>query len=91
MTGEERSIENQAKEHRTHREECRRKIRSSILLSVAIALAIGLWGVFFSLNLWIAIAVFAVGPLSLWDEIAGFRFHSRKLGELGADDDEGAA
>jgi cation transport ATPase len=88
MPRKERSIESRVKEHRKYREQCRRRIRPSIILSAIILAILGLWAVFLRLNVWIAIAIVAFTAFSLSQEIIGFRYHSRKLRELGFADEE---
>jgi len=83
MPRKERSIESRVKEHRKYREQCRRRIRPSIILSALILAAIGLWSVFLPLNFWIAGFILAFDAFSLGQEIYGFRYHTRKLHELG--------
>jgi hypothetical protein len=88
MPRKERSIESRVKEHRKYREQCRRRIRPSIVLSLVILLAVVLWSVFLPLNLWIAGGIVAFVAFSLGQEIIGFRYHTRKLRELGYEPEE---
>jgi hypothetical protein len=91
MPRKERSVESRVKEHRKYREQCRRRIRPSVILSTIILLAIVAWSVFLPLNLWIAGGIVAFVVFSLGQEIIGFRYHTRNLRELGYDPDDKTA
>ena len=88
MPQKERSVESRIKEHRKYREQCRRRIKPSVFLSLTIFAAMALWAVFFRLNLWIAIFLAVFVGFSFGIEVYGYFHHTRKLRELGFHDEE---
>ena len=91
MPRKERSVEGRIKEHRKFREQCRRRIKPSIVLALGIFAAMALWAVFFRLNLWVALFVAVFVAFSLGIEVYGYFHHTRKLRELGVHDEEAPA
>jgi hypothetical protein len=91
MPRKERSVESRIKEHRKFRAQCQRRIKPSIVLALTIFAAMTLWGVFFRLNLWIALCLAVFVAFSLGMEVYGYFLHTRKLRELGVHDEEDPA
>ncbi len=78
----ERSIESRIKEHTKFREQCRRRIRPSIILFLISLAALMVGAYFRPISLWVVAGVLAFTGGHTIMEIVGYRYHVRKLREL---------
>jgi hypothetical protein len=79
---QERSVESRIKEHRKFREQCRRRIRPSIILFMISLVAVIAWICFLPTSWWIVAGVLAFTGGHVLMEVVSFRSHDRKLREL---------
>ena len=84
MTRAEKSIESRIKEHKKFREQCRRRKGPIGYLILAIPLV---WAIFTWDGLPIAPSIFLLILIYFYSqEVIGYKFHSKKLKELGYED-----
>jgi len=78
----ERSIESRIAEHRRFREQCRRRIRPALVISIFSSAAVDVWAFFRPVNWWIVsgLLLFAWGQTLM--EVQGYYRHGRNLRRL---------
>jgi fatty acid desaturase len=86
----QRSIESQIKEHRKFREQCRRRIRPSIILFTICLVGVIAWVCFLPTWWWMVtgMLVFTGGHVAM--EIIGYMHNDRKLNDLESTQDKSA-
>jgi hypothetical protein len=78
----ERSVESRIQEHKRFREQCRRRIRPSIILFFISVAGVIAWICFLPTSWWIVGGVLAFTGGHVFMEVVSYKYHDRKLREL---------